>query len=127
MMIDPRGHPPSIPVIAHPRAAQHQAQHAGPEYGCRSMAMVVVAMMMAMAFAGKGRARQAGDKGRRERIRAPGPKEDFNRGRPLCSYHIAVPAWWARCQLLIAIERSKLARKIFVISRQILVSVRYGC
>ena len=75
MTIDPRGRPPSMPVIVHPRAAQHQTQHAETDHGCRSRAMVVVAVMMAMALAGKGRARQAGDKDRRERIRASGLDE----------------------------------------------------
>ena len=75
MVIDSRGHPPSIPVMVHRRAAQHQIQDAGTEHGCRSIAMVVVAVMMAMAFAGKGRAHQSADKGGRERVRAPGPDE----------------------------------------------------
>ena len=75
MTIDPRGRPPFVPVIVHPRAAQHQTQHAETDHGCRSRAMVVVAVMMAMALAGKGRARQAGDKDRRERIRASGLDE----------------------------------------------------
>ena len=76
MTIDPRGQPPSIPVIVRPRAAQHQTQHAEADRGyCGIAMMVVMAMMMTMALAGKGRARQAGDKDRRERIHAPGPDE----------------------------------------------------